>query len=1288
MRRRAGVMPVGLAVGVVLLGLLPVASLRSASASGPPPSTLVAAVPSAATPNVLPGQFSDGTHYQVFAIAQVGSQIIMGGQFTSVIPTPGDTNSGHAIAVSNIVAFDQATGTVNQTFLPQFTGGSLDSQVDALLAGPVVAGDPTVYVGGSFKSVNGSAFPYLVLLDAINGTIVTSFVPKLDGGVNALKAVGSHLIAGGTFQHAQAQGSSVWILHQGLASLDPNSGALQDSYLQIQLTGHHYYTGTAWCTPTGVSPSGCTHVQSMDVTPDGTRLIVDGDFKNAADGTGSYLRDQIAMIDLGSSAATVDQGWATQEFDALCSSTFDSWIRNVAVSPDGSYFVVTSTGANGTNQDGTKGLCDAASRWEISAQGSNVQPTWVDWTGKDSLYSVAITSNAVYVGGHERWMNNSLGSDSASPGAVPRAGVAALDPVSGVPFAWNPGRTPRADGTYSLLATPQGLYAGSDTAYWGPGTGSSPPQYYRGMIAFFATGGEALPSTATASIPANIFLAGPGGGTSLTRQYYDGTTFGQASTVSDPAALNWSQVHGAFVIGNQLFYGYSDGNFYRRTFDGTTLGTPAALDPAVGSYDDPVWDGIYAGSNSYYQGKLPTFYGTSGDIATVTGMLYFNGRLYYSLAGKKHLYYRTFTPDTGIVGSDKCVWTSGSAANNLEPCVFDSVSSVDFSAIAGMALSASTNTLYYADSSGNLHTVAWNNGNPDTTTDHKISGPSMDGRNWKSQGMFLLAPGAPTASFTPTCSFLSCSLDASASTAPGSSIASYTWDFGDGSTPSTTTSPTTSYAYAAAGTYTITLTVTNAQGATATSSQQVTAVAPSGPVAAFTSSCTGLSCSFDGSSSSSPGSSITGYAWDFGDGDTATTVKPTETFPAAGTYTVSLTVTNALNQTGSITKQVTVAPGPVAAFSLSCSTMSCSFDGSASSSSGSTISTYAWNFGDGSSGVSGPSATTNYTYAAAGSYTVTLTVTDALGNTASISHQVSVAPAPTASFVASCNQMTCSMDGTGSTAPGSSIASYAWTFGDGNAGSGATTSDTYASSGVYTVTLTVTNALGSSASVSESVQPSPTTAPISWVGQAATSANALTETVTVPANVAAGNGLILIATSASNTAQTAPAGWTKVGTASNSSNLFSTIWQRVAVSTDPNSKVAVTFGTSQVKGTLQLLAYAGTSASGPVQSVAAKTGTTAVTVTTPTATVSASGVWVMSYWAARTSSVTGWTVPASQTVRGSATNSGGGYIISTATDGAGVVAPGTVGGLVGVMTPSSATASGDVAWTVVLAPSP
>ncbi len=78
------------------------------------------------------------------------------------------------------------------------------------------------------------------------------------------------------------------------------------------------------------------------------------------------------------------------------------------------------------------------------------------------------------------------------------------------------------------------------------------------------------------------------------------------------------------------------------------------------------------------------------------------------------------------------------------------------------------------------------------------------------------------------------------------------------------------------------------------------------PTASFTYSCTGLTCNFDGSGSSDPGGSITGYSWDFGDATSGSGVTTSRTYASAGTRTVTLTVTDNAGATGSTSQSVTV----------------------------------------------------------------------------------------------------------------------------------------------------------------------------------------------------------------------------------------------------------------------------------------------------------------------------------------------------------------------------------------------
>ncbi len=324
----------------------------------------------------------------------------------------------------------------------------------------------------------------------------------------------------------------------------------------------------------------------------------------------------------------------------------------------------------------------------------------------------------------------------------------------------------------------------------------------------------------------------------------------------------------------------------------------------------------------------------------------------------------------------------------------------------------------------------------------------------------MVMPGnqTPTATFTQGCLDLDCTFDGSASSDPDGTIAGYAWDYGDGNTG---TGATPTHTYVAGGTFQVTLTVTDDDGAMGSDMQQVTVVAPNqAPNASFTPSCVDLDCTFDGSGSSDPDGTIASYAWDFGNGNSGTGAAPAHTYAAGGTYSVELTVTDADGATGTDTQQVTVMAGnmtPTASFTPTCVDLDCTFDGSGSSDPDGTIQSHAWDFGDGNTGTG---ANPSHTYAAAGTFSVTLTVTDDDGATGTDTQQVTATlgnQAPTASFAPSCVDLDCTFDGSGSSDPDGTIASYAWDFGDGDAGTGANPTHTYAAGGTYDVTLTVTD---------------------------------------------------------------------------------------------------------------------------------------------------------------------------------------------------------------------------------------
>ena len=1429
------------ALSLPLLGLLAASPSQGHQASTAPPAKngIPSAVPSASTPQV-----DDGA---VWSVAQVGNTMIMGGTFTSV----------GGVSHPYIAAFNATTGAMSSTF-----AASTNGQVYSVQPGP---NDHTVYVGGSFTQVNGQAVKYLTVLDTNTGQIVSSFhTPTIDYGmVRDMVVSGGRLYIGGFFGHVGGQ------THSGIAALNATTGAV-DSYLNVQLAGHHNDSGSG--------AQGYIGAWSLDASPDGSRLVVVGNFKTA-DG---LTRDQLAMIDLNSSSAVVDPNWSTTRYSPLCFSwAFDGYVRGVSFSPDGSFFVVNATGGG---NPGT--LCDATARFETGATGTDIQPTWVDETGGDTVWGITITDDAVYIGGHNRWNNNPLGVDHAQPGAVPRPGLAALDPTNGRPYTWNPGHNPLGAAVYALLATPSGLWMAWDQNWIGN------YQYKRQKIAFFPyTGGYTLASTSTGSLPGTVYLGnlsangptnvlyrvdtgGPelasldGGpawaedddaqqsqydnqqssdaswspvpnvnssvpattpsaifnterwsptdsppmtwtfpvpagthtqvrlyfanrytGTSGTGQRvfnvaingntvlnrydivadvgdqtgtmksfnvtapangqvtitfthvvenplvdgieivnrdvaappppsdslsavgFDGTTASSPQPVLG-TGIAWGQTRGAFMVGNQLFYGSSDGYLYRTTVSGSSFGSSTKVDP----YHDAVWDGVDTHDGTTFDGNSPQLY---GQLAGLTGMFYDSGRLYFTIAGDTNLHWAWFSPDSGIV-------------DNTE---FNASSSVDFSNANGMFLSG--NTLYFVKKSNeSLYSVAFSGGSV-TGTPQLINGPGSGGIDWTNKSLFFVpSPAAnhpPTAAFGSTCTAGGCAFDGSDSGDSDGSIVNYSWDFGDGSAAAN--GVTTSHSYAQTGTYTVKLTVTDNGGLTDSVSHQVTINSLNKQISfvAAAHSAAGSSTSKSVTVPASAGvgdtmvlalTSATSNTWTGPGGDwtqagstiTNATItstvwtkqvaagdpgsKVTFTSPTTGKAVASLAVYDGVS--GSHPVDAIAGSGDSGGTSHTTPTVSATAgDWVASWWTDKSTAVAAWaapqgvtqrdsSYDTGTSGRFSSLVVDTGGPVAAGSYG-SLTATTDTSSDKAIMWTIALKPGssnqdPVAAFTSSCDGSgSCSFDGSTSTDSDGTVASYAWDFGDGGTASTQKPTHAYTSTGTYTVKLTVTDNDGGTDSVSHQVSVTvATTSPISFVAAAHSGANSSTsQSVTVPSSASVGNTMVLVfSSSTSNTWSGPGSGWTQAGTTVTNATVNSSVWSKQVVAGDPGSKITFTSPTTG-KAVASLAVYAGVSSSSPIDAIASGKDSGGTSHTTPTVAATA-GDWVASWWTDKSTAVSAWTVPSGVVERDDAYGTGGsGRFSALVADSGGPVAAGQYGGFTATTDSASDKA---VMWTIALVP--
>jgi PKD repeat protein/cytochrome c553 len=236
-----------------------------------------------------------------------------------------------------------------------------------------------------------------------------------------------------------------------------------------------------------------------------------------------------------------------------------------------------------------------------------------------------------------------------------------------------------------------------------------------------------------------------------------------------------------------------------------------------------------------------------------------------------------------------------------------------------------------------------------------------------------------------------------------------------------------------------------------------------------------------GTGSTDPDGSIVSYAWNFGNGTSGSGVSPSATYSAAGTFTVTLTVTDDAGDTDSATASVSVDAGaqppiadPGGPYTGDAGS-AVRFDGSGSRDPDGQVVAYSWDFGDGSSGT-GP--TPMHTYAASGTYNVSLTVTDSQNLTSVAETTASIADAggqspPVANAggpYAGTVGVALTFDGSRSSDPDNDISIFAWSFGDGNTGSGVGPAHTYAAAGTYEVSLTVTDSMGNSATATTTAQ--------------------------------------------------------------------------------------------------------------------------------------------------------------------------------------------------------------------------
>jgi PKD repeat protein len=1187
--------------------IVPATGATPVAAATAPAATLPTDDPANWTPNVLNGQ--------VNSIWQFGNKVIIGGTFTQVANAT--SNGGATYNQAYLAAFDAATGVIDPNFDPV-----LSNAVEVIIPGNTAG---TFYVGGDFNTIDGVNRRKVARLNLSDGSLTSFNAGGANARVRDLRLVGNTLYVAGLFTTIGSQPRTY------LASLNGTTGAVTND-LNLTLSGLHN--------------GGVGKVIKIDVTPDGSRMLITGNF-TSVDG---QARGQVALIDLSTAPASLSP-WQTNWYTHICASAFDSYTRDLDISPDGTYAIITTTGAYRANLS-----CDTASRFELTTEVANVQPTWVNYTGGDTLYAVEIHDGVAYIGGHQRWFNNPFAADRQGAGGVSRPGMGAVDVVTGLPFSWNPTRT-RGVGLFDYHVTPQGIWAGSDTDRFN--------NELRMKLAFFPwTGGKNVPVNDIGTLPNDVFQLGQTTGTTgnVDQTVLYRVNAGGPALASVDDGPDWLADNTSTSI-------YRTGGSSTATAP-SSLNTPrndatvprGDFDRAPGAiWTTERWDALALPN---MQWAFPVAAGTP-----ITVRLYLANRS----TSTDDLGERVFHVDldgTRVLDSLDLSGTVGHDIGTMRAfdIVSDGTVNIDF--LHGAANNPLINGIEIIrrdiSPSGTL-------GTQDSVIQRSYDGVgaptgnvTLDGTTpWRRvRGAFMVNSTLFTIHVDGT--IMTRSLDGN-TFGPGTALNMWANNI-IADAPNMTGiffDPATSRIY-----YTI-------SGQSSLFSRSF--LPESGVPHAIRSTAGGNIAGLN--PTRVRGMFIDGESLYFADATSGNLLRMgwSGGAPSGSPVVVDSTVDwrgRALFRSSGAQPNVP----PVAVADANCSGHTCDFVGTASTDSDGAIVSYAWDFGN---GVTATGATVSYAYPAGGVYSVTLTVTDDRGGVGTDTVQVTVSDPPnvppTASATGVCNLLSCTFDGSGSADSDGTIVSYAWNFGDGTTGTGVVPTKVYAAAGTYPVTLTVTDDDGATATSTLEVQTVDPGAAAQFRATATANSSTANANVTVPAAVQAGDQLVYIVTANTNTTATTPAGWTLLGTRQDGNpDMTSWVFTRTADATTAGTTVSSSLGTSS-KVSRVLAAYA--NATPPVAVQSSVMGASSVNLTTPGAPVPYSGSAVISYWSDKSSGNGGWTLPVTVIGRADSVGSGTGRITAALAD-----AKPLAGDWPGANAVSQVAGTKGIGWTIVMAP--
>lgn len=461
-----------------------------------------------------------------------------------------------------------------------------------------------------------------------------------------------------------------------------------------------------------------------------------------------------------------------------------------------------------------------------------------------------------------------------------------------------------------------------------------------------------------------------------------------------------------------------------------------------------------------------------------------------------HLYANsgTFNVTLSVMSSDSCANQYGKTVTVMpNPIAAFSHGSPCAGAAIGFTDASQGN------GGGNITLWQWDFGDPATGTSNSSALPNP-AHTYGVAGTYTVilvvntangcsdsVTGTLTIAAPPTIGFTfqaGCSVDTTQFTSSTivnmATTAGWSWDFGDGTTSAL---PDPMHIYSQSGTFTVLLAITDTGGCQNTMAQPV-AIVP-GPAVYFSTSvplCSAHAVTFTDGTLPGPGSTLSSWHWDFGDGHDTTlgagwTGQIVHTYAGSGTYNVQLSAGTGQGCEGSYQQIIGIGAAPTAAFGFSntCQGGITQFNDQSSAPGGITLVSWAWDFGNPASGTSNTSSLPNPThiYAQSGTFITTLVVINAIGCSDTIQDTVIIHDRPGVDFTAdgpSCLG-TATLFYTDATATDlNAIAAFDWDFGDGGPHAAAQDpSHIYANASIYTVTLSVADTLGCTNQISHTV---------------------------------------------------------------------------------------------------------------------------------------------------------------------------------------------------------------------------